>query len=168
MSEPAPVIESSTAHVVLGRWRNLYVTEWRQRGDAEKLDAIYELQRRHLESISGQMAMLTVIQGGAVGTVDREMRAAIQRGAAILFPRTVAGATVILGGGFGGAIARSLLTGVNLIQRQRFPNKIASSVAEACDFVAAYIDGKPAPYEVEAVYRTIVAAPPQFSSQPVV
>jgi hypothetical protein len=159
MSEPAPVIESSTAHVVLGRWRNLFVTEWRQRGDADKLSAVYELQRRHLEHVAGQMAMMTVIHSDALGAIDRGMRAAIQRGAAILFPRTAVGATVILGGGFGSAIARSVLTGVNLLQRYRFPNKIASSVAEACDFVAAHIDGKPQPYEVEAAYRAIAAAP---------
>jgi hypothetical protein len=153
-----PVIEHATANSVLGRWRNLYYTLWQRRSDAKEMMAMYELQRGYLDRSGRRMAAITLIQRSAIGAIDDEMRAAIQYAGAHVLNRTLVGATVIPGGGFGGAMVRSLLTGLNFIQRLPFPSKVTDSMADGCAWVAGYVEGNPSPGEVEAACRAIESA----------
>lgn len=154
-----PRVDLSTPILVAGFWRNLFIEEWRARGTVAELDLVYRLQRDYVQRDAGQLATLTVIQDAALGPIDGAMRKALERYAHDIHPHKQAGTIVILGGGFGGAIVRSVLTGINFVRRIGFPNKIADSVDAGCEFIADFVAGGPGPRAVETAYRSLAAAP---------
>jgi hypothetical protein len=153
-----PQVELSSAVVVAGQWRNLHISEWRARSTTEQLQAIYtrqaDIARRH-----GKVVTLSVVPGNVVQPIGAEMRATIEAADRELQSKIRAGALVLLAGGFGGAIIRSLMTSLNLLRRSEYPNKITATVEAACTFLAEYVDGKPSPAELIAIHQEIVAAP---------
>jgi hypothetical protein len=153
-----PRIELSTAFVVAGTWRNLFVTEWRARASTEQLADIYRRQLA-LAGRTGTIVTLSVVPGSAVQPIGAEMRRTIEEATRDLEPKTRAAALALLAGGFGGAIIRSVLTSIGLVRRSAHPSKITATVEAAIGFVAGQVDGAPAPAEVAAIYREIVATP---------
>lgn len=158
MTNDRPQVDLSTAVVVVGHWRNLHVSEWRARSTTEQLSAIYTHQAELARRV-GKVVTLSVVPGGAVQPIGVEMRQVIEAANRDLQPLTRAGALVLLAGGFGGAIIRSLMISLSRIRRSEFPNKITATVEAACVFLAEYVDGAPTPAEIAAVHREIVAAP---------
>lgn len=158
MTLERPQLERSTAVVVAGTWRNLHISEWRTRSTTEQLQAIYAAQAA-LARRCGKVVTLSIVPGNVVQPIGAEMRAAIESASRDLQPITRAGALVLLAGGFGGAIIRSLLTSLNLIRRPQFPSKITATVEAACSFLAEHVDGAPSPADLLAVHRELVAAP---------
>jgi hypothetical protein len=154
-SVEAPVIEHATSYAVLGRWRNFYFTGWHNRAGASEMMAVYELQRRYLDQSKRRIAAISVIQRSAIGALDDDMRTAIKYAATHILPRTLVGATVVPGGGFAGAMIRSIMTGLNFIQRLPFSNKITDSLLDGCAFVAPHVDGHPSADEIDKACRAI-------------
>jgi hypothetical protein len=159
--DDAPLVEHSTANAILGRWRNLYVTHWKQRSDAREIMALYEKQLRYLERSGVRIASLTIIERAAIGALDDDMRAAIDFASTHVLSKVLVGATVVPASGFGGAMIRSVLTGLNLIRRLPFANKVTESVAEGCAFVAPHVSGGATAAEVEAACGSIASSPPR-------
>jgi hypothetical protein len=152
-------IEVSTPTVVAGYWRDLYLTEWRTRATTAELVTNYDLQRAHIRRLSAKLVTFSVVPAAAIKPIDAEMRKVIDDTVVSIHPHTKAAALVLPATGFGGAIIRSILTGLNLLRRLDFPNKITSTVPAALTFVAPHVDGAPTAAELEAVYDELLAAP---------
>jgi len=155
-----PRVDLSTPTVVGGVWRNLVITEWRARGTTADVSATYDLQRNLIRTSSRKIVSLSVVPGPVIRPLEPEMRQAIDQAVFDIHPHTAAAALVLPASGFGGAIIRSVLTSLNFLRRLDFPNKIMGTVPAACAFVAAHIDGAPTAEQVEAIYREVLATPP--------
>jgi hypothetical protein len=73
-----------------------------------------------------------------------------------------AGALVVTATGFGTAVMRGILTGINLVQRIEFPSTVVATVPAGCAFVQQHLADaarRPSVAELEAVYEAVVAAP---------
>lgn len=165
MTIDALKIQVSTDTVVVGVWRNLFLTEWRARATAAELAINYELQVAHIRRLPPRaFVSFAVVPGAVIRPVDPELRKVIDSAVHAIHPHTRAAALVLSTGGFGGAIIRSILTSLNFIRRLDFPNKVVATVPAAFGFLAPHVDGAPTVAELEAVYRGLLAAPPRSAA----
>lgn len=157
-------IDLSNPAVTVCRWRDLVITEWRERGSAADVKAAYDLQRRYIRETRTKLVTLTIVPGSVIRPLDTEMRKSLDEAVLEIHPHTRAAALVLPATGFGGAIVRSVLTSLNFLRRLDFPYKILATVPAACAYLAPHIDGAPTAAAVEAVHNDLQAATPRLTA----
>lgn len=131
--------------VLLATWRNVLLNVGKGNPSKEFIDQVLQ----HAEDLlsvypDGIVLMLLIYDGGGVpGGKGRGRATQMLRE---IGPRLQALAAVIEGAGFWASAARSILTGLALMSRSRFPLRTFSEMNEAARWLVKYIQ-PPVPLE---------------------
>jgi hypothetical protein len=128
---------SDEGHAV-GALGSVFVSVWRLGSTVPRLKRLAELEQRVADRSPEGLVAVTVMEASAfdkpIGAEERAEASAIAKR---FVERTRAGIYVIEGEGFRVALARSVIAGITLFSRARFPTKVVSTVPAGATWLAS-------------------------------
>ncbi|WP_437284664.1 serine/threonine protein kinase [Sorangium sp. So ce406] len=107
---------------ILATWRQIFCTIWRQDTTKEGVRHLADACRGFAKQYPRGIGLLTIIEGGA-SFPPAPVRDALSAFLAEASSFTRCSAVVVEGAGFRAAAVRSIVTGLSLVARQRYPHK---------------------------------------------
>lgn len=135
----------------------LFFQRWRGGGDAEHLERMLGYHLRFVERFDrGTTLSFSHVQVVTKTPPNESARAVMQRHTELIEAKVASAATVISEGGFGGAMARGLVSGLLLVTRPKCPHKVCATTGEGFEFMlqkapAAFPRSRPS--ELDRLYR---------------
>ena len=115
----------------ISTYQNHVITVWRKPATVDALRELRDVERRLLKANPQGISGITVMEPSSfdrvMGAAEREEASSIAKEFA---DRTLAGTYVFEGEGFRAAMARAVVSGILLVSRARYPNKVFATVQE--------------------------------------
>jgi hypothetical protein len=147
----------------IATWRDVFLDVWLETGRAAQVRKMRTEHVAFLKRSDRMVASCTVMhkmQG--MTSVDEEVRKEAAIRLQEVRDRTSASLMVVLSTGFTATVIRSLIAGVTMLSRPKYPHKVASSVEEGFTWLSTTLakGGASAPSrtELERAYQAVVAA----------
>jgi hypothetical protein len=142
MTAPPPAAEllGADPDYALATWGSLFIIVWRVYTPVEAVREVRRQANRYAAERRGQLGFLTFVEPGAPtpSSAARAELASLLREAS---PFTRASAVVYEGDGFQAAAVRSVVTGLALLARQKFPHKIFGKTIDASTWMVRELRG---------------------------
>lgn len=141
----------------LARWRDLLVVVWKKTPTVERAGKVGpQVEGMTAGPDRRQVHVVTVIERGAAAP-DAETRGLIKKDLRAHDDRIASMAALVLVDGFVGAAVRAVLSAMNVVVRERYPNRVFGAPGEAAGWTAARM-GEVGEAEVAAAIELVRSA----------
>jgi hypothetical protein len=124
----------------------VYLEYWRGEAQAADFKQQWELQQTHAMRVPEKSIYLSYVMNTKFKAPDKESRQLLADRVAELGPKMLASAIVMPQKGFGGAMVRSIVAGLNMMIKQPVPTEIFADLPKTYHWLAQFM-----PFDVAAL-----------------
>ena len=131
-------ISFASPKFTVAHWGPLLVNVWYREATAADLDIVGPHERELVKAHPGGISVLTVLkQVNLTAPPGDDLRQAAARLTVEFAPYLRCNATVLQADGLVGSVARTFITGINLLAKNQAPTKVFKEIGDAVAWIAA-------------------------------